>query len=150
MSDYLAHASGIALGYGDSIAVADGSFSIPEKSVTAIIGPNGSGKSTLLHALAGLLEPRAGSIEILGRAPGTQRQRVSYVMQSVAIPMGVPITVREAVAMGRYPSLGWFRRFSERDRKRVQRSMERMKIADLADRHLWELSGGQRQRVYVA
>ena len=150
MSEILARASGLVLGYGDSIAVADGSFEIPTASVTAIIGPNGSGKSTLLHALAGIVHPRAGGLQILGAPPGRQIRKVSYVMQSVAIPTGVPITVREAVEMGRYPSLGWFRRFRDLDRKRVQRSMERMQIAELAERHLWELSGGQRQRVYVA
>lgn len=150
MSELIARAEGLVLGYDDSIVVSDGSFEIPTASVTAIIGPNGSGKSTLLHALAGILQPRAGGLEILGAPPGRQIRRVSYVMQSVAIPTGVPITVREAVAMGRYPSVGWFRRFRDSDRARVERAMERMQISDLAGRHLWELSGGQRQRVYVA
>ncbi|MDN5558205.1 MAG: metal ABC transporter ATP-binding protein [Ruaniaceae bacterium] len=150
MSEILARAAGLVLGYGDSIAVADGEFEVPVGSVTAIIGPNGSGKSTVLHALAGIVKPRAGSLEVLGAPPGRQIRRVSYVMQTVAIPRGVPITVRETVAMGRYASVGWFRRFGDKDQRRVKRAMERMRITDLADRHLWELSGGQRQRVYVA
>lgn len=150
MSQPLACAAGVILGYDKTIAVSESSFEIPQKSVTAIIGPNGSGKSTVLHALAGILTPRAGHLEILGGAPGTHIRRVSYVMQSVAIPMGVPITVRETVAMGRYPSLGWFRRPKDSDAAHVERAMERMQIAELAGRHLWELSGGQRQRVYVA
>ena len=57
---------------------------------------------------------------------------------------------REAVAMGLYPKLGWFGRPSAEDRSRVARAMERLKVTDLADRHLDELSGGQRQRVFVA
>ena len=150
MSEILASARGLVLGYEDAIAVADGSFEIPAGSVTAIIGPNGSGKSTVLHALAGILPVRGGELLVLGAPPGRQIRRVAYVMQTVAIPMGVPITVRETVAMGRYATLGWFRRFREKDRRRVARAMERMRITDLADRHLWELSGGQRQRVYVA
>jgi len=54
------------------------------------------------------------------------------------------------VGMGRYPSLGFLRRPSAEDKKRVQQAMERLDITHLADRHITELSGGQRQRVYVA
>lgn len=146
----LARATDVVLGYDDVVAVTASSFEIPDQSVTCIIGPNGSGKSTVLHALAGTLAVRSGALEILGGPPGTQIRRVSYVMQSVTVPLGVPITVREAVGMGRYPSLGWFRPFRKEDKERVASAMERLRITDLADRHLWELSGGQRQRVYVA
>ena len=52
--------------------------------------------------------------------------------------------------MGRYPSLGWFRRFRAADRERVEAAMDRLEVTDLATSHLDELSGGQRQRVYVA
>jgi manganese transport system ATP-binding protein len=52
--------------------------------------------------------------------------------------------------MGRYPSVGFFRRFTQADHARVAESMHRMEIEHLAGRHLHELSGGQRQRVYVA
>lgn len=146
----LATARDIVLGYDETVAVTASSFSIPLDSVTCIIGPNGSGKSTVLHSLAGIVTPRGGNLEVLGHRPGTRIREVSYVMQSVAVPHGVPITVKEAVAMGRYASLGWFRLFSRADRERVDAAMDRLGIADLADRHLWELSGGQRQRVYVA
>ena len=99
MSEILARASGLVLGYEDTIAVAEGAFEIPLGSVTAIIGPNGSGKSTVLHALAGILPVRGGELLVLGAPPGRQIRRVAYVMQTVAIPMGVPITVRETVAI---------------------------------------------------
>lgn len=146
----LAHGRGVVLGYGAHVAVAASDFTVPSSAVTAIIGPNGSGKSTLLHALAGLVEPRSGSLEVHGEPPTRSWRRLAYVMQSVDLPAGIPITVREAVGMGRYPTMGWFGRPSRRDRARVDWAMARLDIADLADRHLSELSGGQRQRVYVA
>ncbi len=148
--ELLVEASDVVLGYERNIAVKASSFTIPHRKVTTIIGPNGSGKSTILNAIAGVLEPLSGEISVFGRKPGGRHSEVAYVMQSLAFPEGTPITVREAVAMGLYPKLGWFGRPSADDRARVQRAMERLRVTDLAHRHLDELSGGQRQRVYVA
>jgi iron complex transport system ATP-binding protein len=134
--------------YGSRTAVAPSSFCIPEGSIAAIIGPNGSGKSTMLNGIAGLAEPAAGSIEVL---PIDDRQRrVSYVLQTTKVNESLPITVREVVTMGRYPSTGPYGWLKEADRVAVQTAMDRMEISGLAERHLTELSGGQRQRVFVA
>ena len=146
----LARGEAVELAYGSSVAVAASDFTIPLHGVTAIIGPNGSGKSTLLNALAGVVEARSGSLEVLGGSPKDAYRRVSYVMQSLAVPEGTPITVREVVAMGRFSTLGLFRRFSTADTRRIDSAMEMLEVTDLAKRHLGELSGGQRQRVYVA
>ncbi len=140
----------LVLSRGSHVAVTSSDFEIPCNAITVIIGPNGSGKSTLLHAIAGLLEPTSGKLLIQGKAPSTRRSRVSYVLQHTAIPRGTPLTVRETVAMGRYPNVGLLRRRSAEDRKRVDEAMDLLNITDLSRRHLGELSGGQRQRVYVA
>lgn len=138
------------LGYERVTAVEASDFFIPAGKLTAIIGPNGSGKSTLLHALGGLVETQQGSLEVLGGRAADAIDRISYVMQSASFPEGVPLSVREVVAMGRYPSRGWFRRFNAEDRRRVDEVMDRLRVTSLATRHLEELSGGQRQRVFVA
>jgi iron complex transport system ATP-binding protein len=141
-------AADVVFKYGSRTAVAPSSFCIPEGSITAIIGPNGSGKSTMLNGIAGLAEPAAGSIEVL---PIDDRQRrVSYVLQTTKVNESLPITVREVVTMGRYPSTGAYGWLKEADRVAVQTAMDRMEISGLAERHLTELSGGQRQRVFVA
>ena len=146
----LAEATDVVLRYGSHTALAQSSFTIPLKGITAVIGPNGSGKSTLLHALAGLVPVVEGRLQVLGRDPKRARGEISYVLQSTVVPPSTPITVRETVGMGRYPRVGFFRRFGREDRSRVAEAMRRMEIEDLARRHLHELSGGQRQRVYVA
>src|SRR5215831_8061678 len=52
--------------YGRAIAVADLSLRVPSGCIFGFLGPNGSGKSTTIGCLTGLLDPTAGSIEILG------------------------------------------------------------------------------------
>ena len=140
----------VVISRGSQIAIAASDFTIPQGKITAIIGPNGSGKSTLLHAIAGLLPVSSGTLTVLDETPVASQPRISYVLQYTTVPTGTPLTVAEAVAMARYPGLGLFGRPSREDKKYVTSAMERLKITDLAKRHLTELSGGQRQRVYVA
>jgi manganese transport system ATP-binding protein len=137
----------LRLGYDDHLALAAASFSIPAGVSAAVIGPNGSGKSSILRAAAGLLAPQAGSLEVAAaRRPGG----VALVLQTTEVDRTLPITVGEAVAMGRYPHLGLLRRASAADRAAIDHALERMDIADLRRRQIHELSGGQRQRVLVA
>ena len=133
--------------YGSTVAVATSSFTVPEGAVTALIGPNASGKSTLLSGIAGILTPSSGSMIVLQAAT---RERIAFVLQTTKVNDALPITVREVVTMGRYPSLSAFGRLTDRDRSIIDAAMDRMSIASVAHRHLRELSGGQRQRVFVA
>lgn len=137
-------ATGLVVGYGNRIALAESSFDIPAGRVTAVIGPNGSGKSTVLNVIAGLVTPRAGSITIQGG------DRIAYVLQSTKVNEALPISVREVVMMGRYAEAGNSRRMTTADRQAVEDAMERTGITSLSSRRLQELSGGQRQRVFVA
>ena len=137
----------LILAYGPNIALAASSFEIPRGGITVLIGPNGSGKSTLLGAIAGLIDPTSGSIEVLG--PEGSDQRISYVLQSTKVNDTLPVTVREVVTMGRYAGSST-RRLDAGDHVAVDEAMGRMEISHLAGRHLRELSGGQRQRVLVA
>ncbi|KTR02340.1 ABC transporter ATP-binding protein [Curtobacterium luteum] len=111
-------------------------------SVTALTGPNGSGKSTVLDAIAGLVAWSGG------RVAGLPAD-VAYVPQSVP-PTALPLTVRDAVAMGRWAARPWWRPSTRRDRSVVEAQLERLAVADLAHRSFDELSGGQRQRALVA
>mgnify|MGYP001823054479 FL=1 len=138
----------LVISYGVAVALDRSTFSIPRGTVTAIIGPNGSGKSTLLNAIAGLIEPRSGSISVPARADGNHR--IAYVLQTTKINDTLPVSVQEVVTMGRYAGLGGYRRLTADDRAAVRSAMERTGITDLSSRHLTELSGGQRQRAFVA
>jgi ABC-type Mn2+/Zn2+ transport system ATPase subunit len=134
---------GLVVSYGDRTALEGVDLTVPAGTSVAVIGPNGSGKSTLLGAVAGLVTPDAGTIEVDERS-------IALVLQSTDVDRTLPITVHETVRMGRYPHLGMFRRFRPDDEVAVQRAMDRTAVADLADRQLHDLSGGQRQRVLLA
>ena len=133
--------------FGSTVAVAPSSFTVPEGAITALIGPNASGKSTLLSGIAGILIPASGTM-IVHQAP--TRKQIAFVLQTTKVNEALPITVREVVTMGRYPSLRMFDRLTNHDRAIIDAAMDRMSIANVAHRHLRELSGGQRQRVFVA
>lgn len=139
---------GVAADYGSERVIEPSDFSIPEGGITALIGPNGSGKSTLLAMIAGLHPLAAGEIQI--RPIGERPRRLAYVFQSTKVNETLPVTVREVVAMGRYPTTGPRRRFTVEDQRIIDDALRRMDITGIADHHLKELSGGQRQRVFVA
>lgn len=148
MSDNAVVATDVVLGYGAHIAVGRSSFTIPRPGITAIIGPNGSGKSTILNAIAGLLAPLSGTIELSDGRTGPQG--ISYVLQSTKVNDNLPVTVEEVVTMGRYATAGWFSRLTATDRARVRSAMDRTGATGFRHQHLHELSGGQRQRAFLA
>lgn len=143
-------ASGLVLAHGEHVALDTSDLDLPEGAVVACIGPNGSGKSSLLDAICGLLRPAAGHLEVRGRPPGASDADLAYVFQSTEVPAQLPLTVREVVTMGRYRTTGLLGRVGRDGHAAVERAMERVEVADLADRQLLELSGGQRQRALVA
>lgn len=140
----------VSVTYGTRVALAAVSFTLRAGESTSLIGPNGSGKSTLLNAIAGLHRPSTGSVTVLGDRPQAVRERIAYVLQATTTGAHLPVTAREAVAMGRYAHLGALRRFTAEDRRLVDEALARLDLVPLAKRHLNELSGGQRQRVFVA
>lgn len=121
--------------------------------VTAVIGPNGSGKSTLLRLLLGTLVPEGGQAVFRDRELGAW-SRPALAREVGVVPQGetavFPMTVRELVAMGRYPHLGSWRREGAGDRIAIDIAMERCDIAHLAERDATTLSAGEGQRARLA
>ena len=141
----------LTAGYGGTPVLQNLSLQFPAGQVTAVVGPNGCGKSTLLKALAGIL-PHCGTVTLAGQAldgrnARAMAQKIAWLPQQRQIP---EITVSRLVLHGRFPYLNYPRRYRREDYAAAQTAMERMGIADLADRPLQSLSGGQRQKVYLA
>lgn len=136
--------------YGSRAALEAVSLVIPHAAQVAIVGPNGAGKSTLFKAMMGLLPMRNGEMLIHGRPAAEYRDPIAYVPQREEVDWRFPVTVHDVVAMGRYGRRGWLRRLSADDRRVVAGCLERMGVAQLAERPIGELSGGQQQRVFLA
>lgn len=133
----------VTFGYNGFSVFKDQTLALPVAMATAVVGPNGCGKSTLLELIAGVSTPEAGTVELGGR-------EVALAVQRSQVGDAFPITVAEAVAMGRWRQLGLLRRPSRSDRDIVDYWITELGLEELRHRRLGDLSGGQRQRVLLA
>jgi iron complex transport system ATP-binding protein len=131
---------------------------VPTGQVGGLLGPNGSGKSTLLRLVAGVVPAAATRLPgTLVRLDGTdlgavrrrdRARRVALVEQEP--PADVPVSVRDAVLLGRIPHRSRWAGETARDRQVVTRALAAVELTGMADRSLDTLSGGERQRVHLA
>ena len=129
------------------------SMIVPRGVFYAVLGPNGSGKSTLMRSLLGVVAPAAGHTYIAGQeVMDWDRQllarEVGVVPQSESVAF--PLTVRDLVAMGRYPYLGALQSETPDDHRAITTAMDRCDVTAFADRFTSTLSGGEIQRARVA
>lgn len=128
------------------------SLQVPAGGITGVIGRSGAGKSTLLRLVNGLERSSSGRVEVLGRDVTAARGRalrdlrrdVGMIFQhfnllanrtvrgNIALPLEIAGASRAAIA------------------PRVDRLIELVGLAALADRYPAQLSGGQKQRVGIA
>jgi iron complex transport system ATP-binding protein len=132
-------ARGVAFRYpGAARPALDGvDWTVTRGAVHAVLGPNGSGKSTLLRVLLGAL-PAAGGEVHFGERPLGDWSRRDLARRIGVVPQVeehvFPATVRELVAMGRYPHLGPFRPEAAADRDAVAEALARCDLTGFAGR----------------
>ncbi len=145
-------ASKLSFSYEDDKVVDDVSFEVRKQEKLYIVGPNGAGKSTLLKLLVQVYKC-GGEIEIHGKKISEYRPRdlaksIAYVPQAGEISS--PFTVRDFVAMGRYPYLSPLSSLNEEDAEAIAEALESTDTKKFENRSLSELSGGERQKVFIA
>ncbi|WP_374316448.1 ABC transporter ATP-binding protein [Aquabacterium sp.] len=121
----------------------------------ALVGPNGAGKSTLLRCLAGLQALTEGHIKFMGRnldewSPRERALQLSWMGQQDGLGEG--LTVRDTVALGRLPYLGWMGLgwLRAADEHAIAQALLDTGLETMAHRRLETLSGGEQQRVRLA
>jgi ABC-2 type transport system ATP-binding protein len=134
--------------FGNVIALANVSLTVPFGTLLGVIGPSGSGKTTSIRLLTGALEPTSGSVRVLGENPRRfrrqTRERIGYMPQLFVLYPD--LTAQENV--GFVASL-----FGMLWRRRATRVREVLELVDLwasRKRRASQLSGGMQRRLELA
>jgi NitT/TauT family transport system ATP-binding protein len=119
-------------------------LTIPRGEFTALVGRSGCGKTTLLNMVAGLVDPSAGELSVLGSPPRAARRHLGFMLARDAL-----LPWRSALRNVEY---GLELRGVPRGERRATalRWLEAVHLGDSADLWPWQLSQGMRQRVALA
>jgi tungstate transport system ATP-binding protein len=133
---------GVSLQTGATVILDRLSLSITPGAPTLIVGPNGSGKTSLLRLLMGLAAPTTGRVSWGGRAESKPVRRAILFQRPVMLRRTTAANVAYALAQAGTP---------RRERAaHVAALLERVGLADLAQRPARKLSGGEQQRLALA
>lgn len=136
--------SGVSYSYhtlsGETPALSNITFSVPEGEFLAIVGPSGCGKSTLLSMIASLMEPESGTISIHGAPASMSRQRIGYMLQKDHLFEWR--TIYKNVILG----LEIQNRMTEKNLEHVEQLLRDYGLDQFRNARPSELSGGMRQR----
>ncbi len=124
----------------------DVSLALKPGQITAICGPNGAGKSSLLEALAGLLPPDEGAVNLGDSSlaklhPRERAKGIGYLPQAHEIAWDVP--VRSLIELGRMPH-------GDTRAEPVDAAIAALDLGPLENRRAQSLSGGETARVLLA
>lgn len=142
--------NGIDVFYGDVQVLWGVSLHVGEGEIVALLGPNGSGKSTILNTVAGLLQPKRGQIEFLGRevagVPAFRRAGNGLALVLERHRLFPLLTVRQNLHLGAYRGEA---------RKNRAASLEWVEglfpvLRQRANQQARTLSGGEQQMVALA
>ncbi len=104
------------------------SIQVDEQDFLAIIGPNGGGKTTLVKLIIGELTPDTGTIKVFDSPTCMGCHNIGYVPQFKAFERDFPITVLEAVLMGRLKHRSFFGGYSKQDRDAAHKALDTVRL----------------------
>jgi ABC-2 type transport system ATP-binding protein len=137
---------GLRKSYDAIEAVAGIAFTLRAGEIVGLLGGNGAGKTTTIAMILGLVEPTAGTIEILGHDAASERHRVAPLInfESPYVDMPLRLTVRQNLTV--YAML-----YGVADiRGRIADLARALDLSALLDRPTGRLSAGQKTRVSLA
>jgi phosphonate transport system ATP-binding protein len=138
--------------YGDTVALEDISFEIPDGEFVVLLGPSGAGKSTLLRILNGLTQPSEGNVHINDRRVTGRRSDVGMVFQMHYL-VETMSAYRNALT-GALSRAGLVEsittRYDRADKLAALEALDTVGLLDEAQQRAGSMSGGQKQRVGIA
>jgi ABC-2 type transport system ATP-binding protein len=146
--DSVIEATDLTKNYGKAVAVDHVSFTVGRGEIFGLLGPNGAGKTTTILMMLGLTEISGGSVRVAGcdpaREPLSVKRRVGYLPDTVGFYDG--LTAADNL---RYTARLIGFRLAERE-KRIADALERVGLAEVADKRVDTFSRGMRQRLGLA
>ncbi len=146
--DAVIEANGLTKRYGQAVAVDHISFNVGRGEIFGLLGPNGAGKTTTILMLLGLTDISGGDVHVLGfnpaREPLSVKRRVGYMPDTVGFYDN--LTAADNL---RYTARLIGFRLAERE-KRIADALERVGLADVAEKRVATFSRGMRQRLGLA
>jgi NitT/TauT family transport system ATP-binding protein len=125
-------------------AVSATTLKVAAGEFVSVVGPTGCGKSTLLNIAAGLLEPSAGSVHVLGAPLAGVNRHAGYMFQAEAL---LPwLSAQANIELG----LQYRGETAGAAHERAQQWLARVGLSGHGDRYPHQLSGGMKKRVALA
>ena len=135
----------VTISFGDFTAVDMVSLNIEQGAIYGLLGPNGAGKTTIIRAMATLLQPTSGTIEIFGtdvvKEPSRVRSSIGLAGQYAAVDEALT-GMQNLEMVGRLYHLP-----KAVVKNRADEILERLSLADAANRRVKTYSGGMRRRL---
>jgi zinc/manganese transport system ATP-binding protein len=148
--DEVLRVDGISVWLSGREVLHDVGFRLRPGEFTALIGSNGAGKTTLFRVILGLQAPSAGRVLVAGQPRAKRNVAIGYVPQKVLLDPDMPLRARDVVALGLDGHRLGVPLRSRHRRETVDRMLEQVDAAHLADARVGTLSGGEQQRVLIA
>jgi ABC-type Mn2+/Zn2+ transport system ATPase subunit len=143
MSELLLKLTDLNVGFGEDL-VQDVSLEVHSGEIIAVLGQSGIGKTTLIRTIAGLVQPRQGSVEL--NLP--EHGGLGYIPQRLGLVRHA--SVYHNVNLGARASLPWFKGNREERTRRVTSAIAAMGLEEKTREPIRRLSGGQLRRVATA
>ncbi len=135
----------VSKSYGTFKAVDNVSFEVYRGEIFGMLGPNGAGKSTTIRMILDILKPDSGTIQVLGGPINDRvKDRIGYLPEERGLYRNVKV-VEVMTYLGELKGLS-----ARESRKRALALLERVGLADVANKKTSELSKGMQQKVQLA
>jgi ABC-2 type transport system ATP-binding protein len=139
---------GLRRSYGGRPVVSGVTFDVNRGEIVGLLGPNGAGKTTTVSMICGLVEPDAGSVQIDGRAIGTDddptKRRIGLAPQELALYEDLPARSNLELFGSLYGLDGAMRT------QRVNAALELVGLSERAGERVALYSGGMKRRLNIA